>query len=174
MNTSRFLSISVISVVTLACAAILISGCGGPRTPAALAEAALTPANSPEEEKEQEKAVLELGNMKPDDPGVREALREVLTKSDKVNIRNQAMLALGSMKDFQSGKLFIKSLSADDRGERARAYDSICKVLRINLFADGLDENDKEIRDAQIKKIDDYYEFFKSKPEFLEKMGAKK
>jgi|SRR5579862_3331603 len=151
--------------------ALVISGCGGgSRSPAGLADTAL---NTSATYQEQEKAIVDLGSMPPNEPGVRENLRKVLDKSDNPAIRALAIQALGNSLDFDSGPLIIKALSSDDKTERARAYRAISKIIGTDLPGYDANSADPADRKAGIDSITNTYEFFKSKPEYVEKLRAR-
>jgi hypothetical protein len=172
MKSTRatFVSLAVISF--FACAFLLIPGCGGSRSPSALADIALAPAATTEEIQAQEKAIVDLGSLPANEPGVRESLRRVLQKSDKVSVRCQAMNALGQMDDFESAPLMIKALSSDDKLERARAYVNISKILRTQ-YRFPYDSADPDDRKQGLEQIEKAYKFMESKPEIREKLRAK-
>ena len=134
----------------------------GLRTPQGLADAALRPTSTPEEEAEQEKAIVELATMPSDKPGVKEALRQVAAKSDKPRIRTQAIFALGSMRDKDSAEVFIKCLSSDDKNERGRAYWAVSELIRLKIPFD-IDNPDPDTRKDSIEMIKKNVEFYKKK-----------
>jgi hypothetical protein len=171
MTSTQRIAALVTTVAVFVCTIALIGGCGGSHSPSGLADAALAPANTPEEEAAVEKAVNELGSLSPNEPGVKENLRKVVEKSDKPRIRALAMQALGSMDDFDSGPLLIKGLSSDDKKERGQAYFAISKIIGTS-FRFPIDDPDADNRKAGIEDITKTYEFLKAHPEHLEKMKA--
>jgi hypothetical protein len=172
MKSTRANSISLTGISVFACALLLISGCGGASSPSALADIALRPASTTEEIQAQEKAMNDLGGMPPDAPDVRESLRRVLDKSDKVSVRCQAMNSLGQMRDFESGKLMIKALSSEDKMERARAFVNISNILRTK-YNFQFDNPDPDERKPGLEQIEKAYKFIESRPDILEKLKAK-
>src|SRR5436309_5676615 len=121
-NNKVFGPLSV-ALASLLGALLSIPGCGAAgSSPEGLANKALAPANGPEEEKAQERAIIDLASLPPNTPGQKEALRRVLKESDKPKIRVQAIYALGNMlQDKDSVPLLIERVKSDDVNERRSA-----------------------------------------------------
>jgi hypothetical protein len=162
MNSTRIFAIGFAGLAICASALLLISGCGKSHTPQGLADEALRPTSTPEEEAEQEKAIIELASQPFDKPGVKEALRTVAAKSDKPKIRTQAIFALGNMKDRESAEMFIKYLSSDDKYERGRAYLAVSGLIGLKIPFN-IDDPDPESRKDAIVEIKKNVDFFKKK-----------
>jgi len=159
-NTKVFIS-SLTGLAVFVGALFLVSGCAGAGSPQRLADKALAPASSPEEEKQQEKAIIDLASLPPNDPGVREALRRVLEKSENPKIRTQAIRGLGFMKDKDSVPLFIKAIQSDDRTERACAYLAASQVLSSKRLVRDAAGDDVTIENADAdarKRLADLYQ----------------
>ena len=171
MTSTQRIAALATTVAVFVCTIALIGGCGGSHTPSGLADAALGPATTPEEEAAVEKAVNELAALPPTEPGVAENLRKVVEKSDKPRIRALAMQALGSMADFDSGPLLIKGLTSDDAKERGQAYFAISKIIGTQ-FAFPINDPDPDNRKTGIEDITKTYDYLKAHPDVLEKVKA--
>jgi hypothetical protein len=171
MKSTRAISVALAGMSVFVCASLLIPGCGGTSSPDALAAKALAPVSTMDEITAREKAMIDLTSLPPNEKGVQESLRKVLEKSDQPRMRCLAMDALANMDDFDSGPLFIKALSSEDKLERARGYHAISKVMGTQ-YAFPFNNDDEEERKPGLKTIQNAYDFWKAHPEKLEQKKA--
>jgi HEAT repeat protein len=168
-NTKLVCSLTV--CLAFLAGALLIAGCAGAHSPRGLADRALAPANDPEAEREQEKAMVELISLPPDTSGLKEALRRILKESDKPKIRAQAIAALAGMKDRDSIPAIIERVKSEDKQERARAALAAGQMLKSNLSyldSDGHtvlrpEDADMASRENLAKRFTEIYGLYKMK-----------